>query len=102
MPGQAAVAVVILAVNVACYRTREGDVPGPRHNRQAEPVGGKTGHQLGHRRAGLRGYQPALGVDRDDPVHPSHIEHLATVVLRGIAVAAPGAPSDHASPRPPV
>jgi hypothetical protein len=100
VPGQAAVTVVVLAMNVARDRAGERHVAGTRHDRQGEPVGSERSHQLGDRHAGLRGYQPALAVDRDDLVQACHVEHVTAAVLGGVAIAAPGAPGDHAGLRP--
>ena len=75
MPGQAAVAVMVLAMDVARYGARERDVPRAGNHGQSQLVFGQARHQLGHGRAGLRGDQLALVVDRDDLIQSGHVEH---------------------------
>src|SRR5665213_3444712 len=85
---QAGVTIAKLMAGLSAHGLTLPVVPGSRHDGQREPVGREPSHQLGDRHAGLRGYQPALAVDRDDPVQTGHVQHIAAIVLSGIAIAA--------------
>ena len=54
VPGEASVAVVVLAVDVARDRAAERDVARTGDDRERQPVGRQRGEQLRDRRAGLR------------------------------------------------
>ena len=99
MAGHPPVAVVVLAVDVARDGASERHVSRAGDHGQREAVGGQAHHELGDRRTGLRGDEPRPVVYREDAIPARHVQHVSAVVLSRIAVAASGAPRDHAGAR---
>ena len=60
MPGEASVAVMVLAVDVARDRAAERDVARAGDHRERQAVARQAREQLRDRRAGLRREQPLL------------------------------------------
>ena len=76
------------AVLVLADGPTDGDVAGARGDRNEPAERYQPAHQVVEARAGERGDQPGLDVERGDPRDAGDIEDVAAGVLRGVAVAA--------------
>ena len=93
---EAARAVMVLAVDVACDRAADGDLPGSRQHRDPQPERQRRLHQLVEVHPGVDVGQPGVGADRVDGVQRGHVDHQAAAVLRVVAVGAAQPARDNA------
>ena len=65
---------MVLAVDIARDCAADGDVLGPRHDRNHPPRGHDHVQQFADRRTSVRGDDPMFGVELEPP-QPCGIEH---------------------------
>jgi len=92
--GDAAVAVLVLAVDVRGDGPADGQVPGPRQYRQQEPQRDQLSQQRreGHRRPDPDGAGHGVRLDQ---LRSGWQQHAAARVLCRVPVTAPAAPGQH-------
>ena len=92
---EAALGVVVLAVDVRADRAADRDLPGARQHRHppAERQGGP--HERVQADAAVDDRDARVGVDRGRAGEPGHLEHEAARVLCRVAVGAAETAGDH-------
>ena len=92
---EAALGVVVLAVDVRADRAADRDLPGARQHRHppAERQGGP--HERVQADAAVDDRDARVGVDRGRAGEPGHVEHEAARVLCRVAVGAAETAGDH-------
>ena len=94
---EAAVAVVVLAVDVGGDRAADRHLPGARQHRHPPAERQRGPHERVQADAGVDDRDARVGVDRGRAGEPGHVEHDAAGVLRRVAVGAAEAAGDHAA-----
>ena len=97
MVDEAALDVMVLAVDVGCHRPADRHEPRPGGHRDEEALRHELPHERVEARAGLDGERRRGPVDRLHGGEAGRVDDRSTGVLGRVAVAAPEAPSDHAS-----
>ena len=79
---------MVLAVNVHRDGAADGCEAGTGHDRRQPSPRRENAGQIAQGRAGLEMRDPALFVERKDPIEPRHVDGRPAVVQAGIPVRA--------------
>ena len=96
VPAEAAVAVVVLSVDVRRDGAANGHTASPGGDRNESPLRQDFSQELVDAHPGADGHESTAAVNRTDRVESGHVEDEAARPLPGVAVAPPQATRDHA------